>query len=306
MSHTNEVQLIANQGWDTRILVCRNGKLVDTFIIVTTRYVVLVDTIINPQTAATMLGYAQPYCTAGRQLLVVNSHADYDHCWGNQLFAGPTASYPAPIIASRLCVEQFQTQWATETLQAMQAEEPAIFGEVILTPPTISFDNTLTIDGGDLTLQLLPAPGHTVDHAALYLPEINTLLAADAAEVPYPAARTLAGLPIMRQSLAQLAALKPTTALYCHAPVTIGPQLLHDNLAYFDRIEEACRTALGRERPQPADDNELAAWINLPFAQAIPNNEHWQNIHAYYSGKGHAQQIRMMLDHLTRTRVGHG
>jgi hypothetical protein len=34
MSHTNELQLIENDGWDERILVCSNGRLVKTFIIV--------------------------------------------------------------------------------------------------------------------------------------------------------------------------------------------------------------------------------------------------------------------------------
>ena len=37
MAHTNDLQLVANEGWDERILVCRNGGLVDTFIIVTAR-----------------------------------------------------------------------------------------------------------------------------------------------------------------------------------------------------------------------------------------------------------------------------
>ena len=56
-------------------------------------------------------------------------------------------------------------------------------------PPTLrscfSVNGRLLIDGGDLTLALLPTPGHTIDHYALYIPEINTLLAADAAELPY-------------------------------------------------------------------------------------------------------------------------
>ena len=296
MPHTNEVQLIPNQGWDERILVCRNGWLVDTFIVVTERYVVLVDTVINPTTAAKMVEYAQPYLTNGRQLLVVNSHADYDHCWGNQLFSGPQVRYPAPIIGSRLCAEQFLPPEGTNYLAKFQAEEPEIFNEVVLTPPTICFDERLTIAGGDLTLDLFTTPGHTVDHTSIYIPEIQTLLAADAAEVPYPAARTPAGLPVMRQSLARLAALTPATALYCHAPVTIGPQLLHDNIAYFDKIEAHCRAALERGAPaQPADDVDVAQLIDLPFDQAIPSGEHWQNIHDYYRTKGHAQQIRMML-----------
>jgi glyoxylase-like metal-dependent hydrolase (beta-lactamase superfamily II) len=296
MAHTNDVQLLANQGWDERILVCRNGWLVDTFIVITERYVVLVDTIINPTTAAKMVEYAQPYLGNGRQLLVVNSHADYDHYWGNQLFSGPHAQFPAPIIGSRLCAEQFHQPDSRQSLQEKQAQEPEIFNEVVLTPPTILFDERMSIDGGDLTLKLFPTPGHTVDHTAIYIPEIKTLLAADAAEVPYPAARTPAGLPIMRQSLAKLAALNPATALYCHAPVTIGPQLLHDNIAYFDKIEAHCRAALVRGIPtQPADDVDVAQLINLPFEQAIPTGEHWQGIHEYYRTKGHAAQIRMML-----------
>ena len=71
MSHTNELQLIENSGWDERILVCRNGRLVNTFIIVTERFVLLVDTVINPQTAGQMLAWAEPYLTDGRQLLMI-------------------------------------------------------------------------------------------------------------------------------------------------------------------------------------------------------------------------------------------
>ena len=51
MSHTNSVELVKNEGWDERILVLRNDKLVDTFIVVTEKYVVVVDTMINEKTA---------------------------------------------------------------------------------------------------------------------------------------------------------------------------------------------------------------------------------------------------------------
>ena len=128
MSHTNELQLIENGGWDERILVCQNGRLVKTFIIVTKRFVLLVDTVINPQTAGQMLAFAQPYLAEGRQLLVINTHADYDHCWGNQLFAGETAPstgsgqavHPAPIIGSHLSPALFAQDEAKAYLAKMQ------------------------------------------------------------------------------------------------------------------------------------------------------------------------------------------
>jgi glyoxylase-like metal-dependent hydrolase (beta-lactamase superfamily II) len=272
---------------------------VDTYIVVTQRYVVLVDTVINATTAAAMMAFVQTF-PEDRQLLVINTHADYDHCWGNQLFAGPQSRFPAPIIASRQCAEQFATPEAVQLLKGMQANEPEIFNEVVLTPPTIHFDEALVIDGGDLTLKLLPTPGHTVDHVSLFIPEIKTLLAADAAELPFPAASTVRGMPEMRYSLARLAALNPKTALYCHAPVTIGPQLLHDNIAYFDSVEERCRAALARGlMPETVSDDHLAGLIGLPFERATPDNEHWRDIPAFYRIQGHAQQIRMMLAWLT-------
>src|SRR5262245_2515883 len=86
--HTNEVQQIANEGWDERILVCRNGSLVDAFIVITERYVILVDTLINPHTAEIMFSMTRGYLENQRQLLVVNTHADYDHCWETKSLGG--------------------------------------------------------------------------------------------------------------------------------------------------------------------------------------------------------------------------
>ncbi len=296
MSHTNELELIENGGWDERILVCRNGQLVQTFIIITQRFVLLVDTVINPQTAGQMLAWAEPYLAEGRQLLVINTHADYDHCWGNQLFAGETAVHPAPIIGSHLSPAMFAQDEAKAYLARMQELEPEIFSDVVFTPPNLLIRDKFVIDGGDLTVELLPTPGHTDDHYSLYLPEIQTVLAADAAELPYPAARVPEGLPQMRASLAKLAALPAETVLYCHAPVTVGRQLLLDNIAYFNAIEAQCRAALARGlSPEVSEDVDVLALVDCAYETAVPDTEQWHNIHDYYKTAGHADQIRVML-----------
>ncbi len=301
MSHSNSVELVENGGWDTRILVCRNAPLVDTFIIVTQRYVVVVDTMINAATAEKLLDVARPFLTGSRSLLVVNTHADYDHCWGNQLFT----AMGAPVIGRQASAPIFSEPDPVAYLQRLQADEPEIFGEVTPTPPTILFDETLTIDGGDLTLELVATPGHTVDHASLYIPEISTLLAADAAELPYPMARTAAGLLEMRQSLARLAALNAATVLYCHAPTDIGPQLLRDNIAYYDKMEAACRAALARGIPaDPPKDADVIALVDYPYETAVPQTGPWQNVHEYYRTHGHAAQLRKMLASLAEGADG--
>lgn len=299
MPHTNEVTLVPNQGWDERILICRNDELVDTFIVITQRYVVLVDTLINPATARKMLSFAAPHLTNGRQLLVVNSHADYDHAWGNQIFIGPTAEHPAPVIGRRSCAELLRSPEGTTNLQEMQQKEPAIFGEVVLTPPTILFDEQLTIDGGDLTLELFATPGHTVDHAALYIPEISTLLAADSAELPFPLARTANGIPAMRASLAKIAALNAETVLYCHAPVTIGPRLILDNIRYYDTLEERCRTALANgASTSQGKDIDVAELIGYPFDEAVTIGEHGVFVGEHHRRSWHPHVIRQMLEWL--------
>ena len=296
MSHTNEVDVVANAGWDERIIVCRNGDLVETAVVVTERYVVVVDTMINEAAAAQLLAQARPHLNDGRSLLVLNTHADYDHVWGNQLFA----ARGTPIVGRRNSVPIFFQPDAVALLEQLRADEPEIFGDVTPTPPTILFDEALTVDGGDLTLELFATPGHTVDHTSLYIPEIDTLLAADAAEFPYPMARTTDGLPEMRASLGRLAALGAETVLYCHAPAETGPQmagqLLHDNVAYFNRLERACREALAQgvaaDPPAGADVVDL---VGLTYEAAVPGEERWHEVHDYYRTDGHARQLRQML-----------
>lgn len=292
----DRVELVPNAGWDPRILVCRCAPTVDAFIVVTARYVVLIDTLINPATARAMLAIAREHLTARRSLLVVNTHADWDHCWGNQLFSGPDAEAPAPIVASHRCAEHFRSPEAAPLLQSMQEREPGRFDDVRYAPPTILFDERLTIDGGDLTLDCFLTPGHTPDHVAIHLPEINTILAGDAAEYPFPFARSADALPQLRASLARLAALKPAAALYCHAPETSGPGLIADNLAYFDTLEARCRAAIARgASPHPAADADLETLVNFSFANAI----HDADIPPFYA-EGHRAHIRMMLEWLAR------
>jgi glyoxylase-like metal-dependent hydrolase (beta-lactamase superfamily II) len=293
------VTLVPNQGWDPRVLVCRCGPIVDAFVVVSARFVVLIDTMISPQTAQAMFAIARPHLAGGRQLLVVNTHVDWDHFWGNQLFAGPQAIHPAPIFASRHSAARFRDEEATQRFLAeMRAQRPGRYDDVQVTRPTVFFDDRLQIDGGDLTLELFPTPGHQPDHVAILIPEIGTLLAGDAAEFPFPFPEAATTLPLLRDSLARMAALDPATVLYCHAPVTSGPGLLRENIAYFDTLEQRCREALARGVPaNPDADADVEELVGFPFASAIPEHGADQPPPDVYR-TGHQAAIRMMLEYL--------
>ena len=47
---------------------------------------------------------------------------------------------------------------------------------VRLTPPTITFEDRLWIDGGDLALELFSTPGHQPDHISVWIPQIGMAL----------------------------------------------------------------------------------------------------------------------------------
>ena len=93
-----EVVEVPSRGWDARVRVFFSRDEVETFVVATQRYLIVVDTGTTPVISAGIMDFvkADP---AGRRLLVVNTHADYDHAWGNATFDddGP---HPAPIIAS--------------------------------------------------------------------------------------------------------------------------------------------------------------------------------------------------------------
>ncbi len=218
-------------GVDGRIRRFRLGDEVDTFVVRTRRLLVVVDTMSTPADAR-RLRDAIADDRAGRLLVVVDSHADYDHAWGNQVFAGE-----APIIGHRRCGERLTGAEAEADLARWRERMPGRFDEVVATPPTVLFgDEGLLLDGGDLRIELLHTPGHSDDHVSLWVPELRLLLAADAAEVPFPHVETPEGFVAMRRSLERLAALDPLVVLPCHGGTT-DPGLLARNLAWLDAIE---------------------------------------------------------------------
>ncbi len=259
---------IPTNGWDERLRLFRAGDEVDTSVLVTERYVLIIDTMATPELAEALLESVRP-SLEGRQLLVINTHADYDHCWGNAIFATPGGVHPAPIIAHERARERLSSAEARESLQQRQQKEPR-FANARLVAPTITFTDRLRIDGGDLTLELIPTPGHTEDHIAVWIPELRLVLAGDAAEQPFPYVEEAEALPLLRQSLERLAALNAAIVIPCHGG-TIDAALLTRNLAYFDEVERRARGALASGLVSPdwrerADSDEM---IGLPYALAL-------------------------------------
>ncbi len=265
-------QLRPNGGWDERVLVFDCGETVTAFAVLSQRYTVLVDVFYTCYQAAAMARLALDEAARlhggeAPPLLVLNTHSDWDHAWGNGAFAGPEPLLPAPVWASCECAEMLLSAEARAELAQLSGAEPERYDGAHLVAPTHTFSGEALIEGGDLSLRLLPAPGHQRGQCIVWLPEIFTLLGADALESPIPFIEGFASLPDsddlrllcssvadeaalwaqrwldMDSTMRRCAGLDARWVLVCHNAKG-DRQVLAHNLAYFGRVAKAVLESL--------------------------------------------------------------
>lgn len=272
MTTTAEIFAVPQLSPDPRVRIFRRTlsglddfekMQVDAYLILGEQYAFLLDTLLCPGDVAQLLALAAPDIGT-RQLLCINSHADWDHTWGNGYFQQhPTV----PIVAHDLCRQRLLSEEATLHLREYQARFP-LFHAVTLRPPSLTFSQRLTLVDGELCIELLHAPGHCLDQIVAWLPSIGLLLAFDAIERPLPSIADAACAPLMFATLHQMAGLPARSILYSHGQTSTSPTLLADNLAYLREIERRSRLLLAEHRPAASELEHAAELIGYPFSQA--------------------------------------
>ncbi len=290
------IEMTPNDGWDPRVKVLQYSDLVTVFGIVTKRYLVLVDTLLN----APMAGEAIDLMSEdlkGRELLVINTHADWDHAWGNGCFAGDSAPHPAPILAHPLCRQRMESAEEWAVLAKKKIEEPDLYGSVRLVPPTITVNDGAEIHTGDLTLRIVATPGHRADHIAVFIPEIPALLAGDAAEYPLPFVDSDVTYTQMRSSLVRMKSLAARQVFYCHAVGRYDDSVINLNLAYFDEVESRIAEAAHQKPPLDTSlrDDELARRIGFTWDDACAQFHFATSQQEFYRG-AHRTAVRAAVE----------
>lgn len=286
-----------NTGWDKRIRSFSASDLVDLYTIKTERYFIIFDTGNAPEQMQFIMDATQNDLP-DRQLLVINSHQHFDHVWGNALF---TEKYPAPIIAHDMSLQTATDAEAKSYLAELQKDKPFL-ANVQLIAPTLTFSESFTIHGGDLTLHLFSTPGHSADHVSVWIPEIKTILATDTAEHPIPYATlstkqlsfpygvadgSVAGL---EQDLLNLKALNADVVLPCHGGTT-EPALIDRNLHYFKTLREKIKAAKPDQALKPED---VPGAINWTFEAAMQDLGLSGDFGEFYRGL-HVKNIQGIL-----------
>ncbi len=263
------------------------GMEVDAYIVLSDRYAIVLDTLLCPADVAGMMSFVVDELP-GRIVLCVDSHADWDHAWGNAYFTGGRG---VPIIAHDYCWTRLQSREAADELAEFQ-QSYALFRDVRLVPPTITFVQSMTIYGGDLTIELKSAPGHHPDQIVAWIPELRLLLAFDAVEKPLPLMDDPCCVPDIFTTLERLVALQPERVLCSHGKST-SPQLVADNLHYVREIERRSRLLLQKHQPTEEELKHASALIDYPFDEVVAGVD-GQVDHTFY-GQGHEKNIRAVL-----------
>lgn len=226
------VELTTYPSLDPRITVLRAGDEVDAVFVRTERFNVLVDTLSTPSLCRQALALLADKI-GDRPLLVINSHMDWDHFWGNAALGRNV-----PIFAHDNALERLRDRAALQTLNE-KTSDPR-FGDVELVAPTITFTGqSMAIQGGDLTLELIHTPGHTPDHIAVWIPEIRTCLAVDAVEWPIPEvwSKDPGDLRALCTSLKRIRDLQARYVVLAHGQ-TADPAIVDANLHYFSALQD--------------------------------------------------------------------
>jgi glyoxylase-like metal-dependent hydrolase (beta-lactamase superfamily II) len=221
----------------------------------------LVDTLFDLKLTAAMLD-AMSGVTGGAPIAtVVNTHANGDHCYGNQLVGD------AQIIASSATAEEMHE--VPPAMLAALNNAPGEVGELFrsffgafafdgieLRPPDRTFDGRLALDVGGRTVELIEVgPAHTKGDTIVWVPDAATVYTGDVlfiegAPIVWagPIGNWIAACDLMLD-------LGAETVVPGHGPVT-GPggvQDVRDYLAFVE-AEAASRHAAGLSAWDAAQD----------------------------------------------------
>lgn len=150
----------------------------------------LIDTLFDLNLTGEMLDTMRKSIPAASHIdMLVNTHANGDHCWGNELVTG------AQIIASARTAEEMTTA-ISPTVVAMllkRAQELGQLGEflshafgsfdfdnITLTLPTKTFEDELILNVGNKEVHLIEVgPAHTLGDTLVYIPADRVVFTAD-------------------------------------------------------------------------------------------------------------------------------
>lgn len=160
-----------------------------------------------------------------KPIVVFNSHADWDHVWGNCYFK------ESMILAHRECRTRMLEGWEKELKKNYDSQR----GKVVQTLPTTIFDTNYFFE--DDGVEFFHSPGHTIDSASCYDHKDRILFVGDNIESNVPYVNSL-DFDIYIATLENYLNLDWTYIIPGHDPPQGDDSLIHSNLNYLQNLKD--------------------------------------------------------------------
>jgi cyclase len=202
---------------------------------------------------------------------LINTHSHGDHTHGNFMFAPASA-----IIASERCRREIIAAG-----HASYALFPMVdFGDCPITPPTVTFDDRLSVYVDDLKVELIyVGPAHTTSDIVAWIPERKLLFSGDVifnGGTPFALGGSVAG---WLTALDRIEALGAETIVPGHGEIC-GPGVIGEVRSYLRWVQQSARSGFEKGTPPL----ELAEALDLgDFAEWHDKERLVPNLHRAYS-----------------------
>ena len=268
----------------------------------------LVDTLFDTRLTAQMLAAMRDAVPAAKSIgTVVNTHANGDHCWGNELVrdaeiiasrrgAAEMAELPPALMAkldkiARLSlrgpgisrgIAKLAGKLGVELLESVIEAAPfvvEVFGDfhfegIELVLPTRTFDDELSLQVGDKRVELIEVgPAHTKGDVLVYVPEDKVLYTGDILFI--------GGHPIVWEgpvsnwiaACERIEAMDLEVIVPGHGPLTdkAGVKRVREYLSYL-QVEARARYDAGMAVFEAAKDIDLRDYADLGEAERMVVN----------------------------------
>ncbi len=239
-------------GWSNAGLVVGDGSSL------------LVDTLFDLHLTAAMLDSMAGATRSAPIATVVNTHANGDHCYGNQLVAG------AEIVASSAAAHEMAE--VPPSMLAALNHAPGEIGELFrtffgdfdfdgieLTLPTRTFDGRLELEVGGRVVELIEVgPAHTAGDSLAHVPDAKTIYTGDILFIGGTPIVWAGPLSNWIAACDLILGMDVETVVPGHGPLTdkAGVVAVRDYLAYIER-EATQRHAAGMDAWDAARDIAL-------------------------------------------------
>jgi cyclase len=249
-------------GYSNAGLVCDGGQSL------------LVDTLFDLELTRQMLEQVKRI-TGGRAIdTLVNTHANGDHCWGNQLVEG------AEIVASRQCAAEMRQVDPSLLALLLRSEDTGPvtrylqrifagfdFEGITLTPPTRTFEGELELRVGARQVRLMQVgPAHTSGDVMVYVPDERTLFTGDIIFIDSTPLVWAGPISNWIRACDRILQMEVELVVPGHGPLTdkAGVQQVRDYLCFVE-LEASERFRAGMSVEEAARDIALgrfAGWKN--------------------------------------------